>query len=164
MNNRMARDIQLRDVEEGDLPIFFEQQLDSAANYMAAFTAENPADRHAFMAHWTKVLGDGTITKKTILFAGHVVGNILNFEQFGKPAISYWIGKKYWGKGIATKALSEFLDHIKARPLFARVAKDNIASIRVLEKCRFTISGEDQGYSNARGEEVEEFILQLEAL
>jgi RimJ/RimL family protein N-acetyltransferase len=64
---------------------------------------------------------------------------------------------------IATKALSEFLRLLKTRPLYARVAKDNIASIRVLEKCGFTISGEDKGFSNARGEEVEEYILELTA-
>jgi len=69
--------------------------------------------------------------------------------------------KNYWGKGIATKALAAFPGHVKARPLYAHVAKHNIASIRVLEKCGFTICGEDKGFSNARGEEVEEFILTL---
>lgn len=48
----MTGDITLRDVNEGDLPIFFEQQLDPDANQMAAFTApRDPADRDAFMAH-----------------------------------------------------------------------------------------------------------------
>ncbi len=89
----MTSDVLLRDVTEGDLPIFFEQQLDPAANTMAAFTAKNPADRNAFMAHWTKILGDDTITKKTILFDGQVAGHVLSFEQFGTPAVSYWIGK-----------------------------------------------------------------------
>ena len=46
----MTNDVLLRDVTEADLPIFFEQQ-DSAANHMAAFTAKDPADRDAFMAH-----------------------------------------------------------------------------------------------------------------
>lgn len=156
-------DVLLRDVTEGDLPVFFEQQLDPEANRMAAFTAEDPADREAFTAHWTMILGDETITKKTILFDGHVAGHVLSFEQFGKPEVSYWIGKRYWGKGLATRALSRFLGHVKTRPLYARAAKDNIASIRVLERCGFEISGEDRGFSNARGEEVEEFILRLGA-
>jgi RimJ/RimL family protein N-acetyltransferase len=159
----LTSDVLLRDVTEDDLPIFFDQQLDLDANHMAAFTAKDPADRDAFTAHWTKILGDETITKKTILFDGHVVGHVLSFEQFGKPEVSYWLGKKYWGKGLATRALSKFLGHIKARPLYARTAKDNIASLRVLEKCGFMISGEDKGFSNARGEEVEEFILELRA-
>jgi RimJ/RimL family protein N-acetyltransferase len=150
-------------VTQDDLAIFFEQQLDPDANYMAAFTAKEPADRQAFMAHWTRILGDKTITKKTILFDGQVAGHVVSFEQFGMPEVSYWIGREFWGKGIATRALSELLGHVKVRPLYARAAKDNIASLRVLQKCGFTISGEDKGFANARGAEVEEFILVLGA-
>jgi RimJ/RimL family protein N-acetyltransferase len=157
-------DVLLRDVMMSDLPIFFDQQLDSDANQMAAFTSRDPSDRDAFMAHWTKILGDETITIQTILFDGHVAGSVLSYEdeEFGKPEVGYWIGKPYWGKGVATRALSAFLFHVKVRPLYARAAKDNIASLRVLEKCRFTLIGKDKGFSNARGEEVEEFILRLD--
>jgi hypothetical protein len=52
-------EVLLRDVAEGDLPLFFEHQIDPDANRMAAFTARN---RDAFMAHWNKILGDETIT------------------------------------------------------------------------------------------------------
>jgi len=135
--------------------------MDSAANYMAAFTAKDPADRNAFTAHWSRLLGDETVIKKTILFEGDVAGQVLSFERFGKREVCYWIGRQYWGKGIATQALSELLDHLKTRPLYARAAKDNIASIRVLEKCGFTISGHDKGFADARGEDVEEVILKL---
>jgi enoyl-CoA hydratase/carnithine racemase/RimJ/RimL family protein N-acetyltransferase len=161
----LTSDVKLRNVVESDLPVFFDQQLDSDANHMAAFTARNPADRDAFTAHWTRILGDETITVKTILFDGQVAGSVLSYEdeEFGKPEVSYWIGKHYWGKGVATRALSEFLSHIKVRPLYARAVKDNIASLRVLEKCGFTICGEGKGFSNARGEEVEEFMLILRA-
>ena len=148
-------DVLLRDVMMSDLPIFFDHQLDSDANRMAAFTARDPADRDAFMAHWTTILGDETITKKTILFDGQVAGSVLSFEQFGQPAVAYWIGKQYWGKGVATRALSAFLGHVKVRPLYARAAKDNLASLRVLKKCGFMICGQDKGFSNARGQEVE---------
>ncbi|QIN81306.1 GNAT family N-acetyltransferase [Rubrobacter tropicus] len=151
--------VRLRDVDEGDLTTFFDQQLDPEANRMAAFTSRNPADRDAFAAHWSRILGDETIVKKTVLFDGLVAGNVLGFEQFGGREVSYWIGKEFWNRGIATRALSEFLNQTETRPLYARAAKDNLPSIRVLEKCGFTISGEDGGFSNARGEEVEEFIL-----
>lgn len=157
----MTSDVLLQDVTESDLPVFFEQQLDPVASRMAAFTAKDPANRDSFTAHWTKILGDETITRKTILLDGHVAGHVVSFERFGKPEVSYWIGREYWGKGLATRALLEFLSHVKTRPVYARAAKDNIASVRVLEKCGFTILGEDKGFSNARGEEVEEFILEL---
>ena len=156
----MTGDVLLRDVTEDDLPIFFEQQLDPDATRMAAFPAR---DREAFMAHWTKILGDETVILKTILFDGHVAGNVVSWEQSGEREIGYWLGKAYWGRGIATKALSEFLRLLKTRPLYAHVAKHNRASLRVLEKCGFTISGEDKVSSNAPGEEIEEFILKLSA-
>jgi RimJ/RimL family protein N-acetyltransferase len=152
----------LREISESDLPVFFEQQLNPQANYMAAFTAKDPDDRTAFSEHWAKILADETITIRTILFEGLVAGYIVSHGWFGEPEISYWIGKEFWGRGVATRALSDFLDQLLDRPLFARVAKDNKASIRVLEKCGFELSGEDKGYSNARGQEVEEFILKLE--
>jgi RimJ/RimL family protein N-acetyltransferase len=129
---------------------------------MAAFTAKDPEDRTAFTEHWAKILADETITLRTILFEDFVAGHIVSHGWFGEPEISYWIGKEFWGRGIATRALSDLLDQLLDRPLYARVAKDNKASIRVLEKCGFALSGEDKGYSNARGKEVEEFILKLE--
>jgi RimJ/RimL family protein N-acetyltransferase len=153
----LTKEVQLRDVMETDLPIFFEHQQDLDANLMAAFPAR---DRDAFMVHWDRILGDETVAIKTILFDGHVAGNIVSWEQSGHREVGYWLGREYWGKGIATAALSEFLGHVKMRPLCAYVAKHNKASIRVLEKCGFTITGEDK-YSNAGGEEVEGFILEL---
>lgn len=164
-SNSLTGDVLLRDVIESDLPIFFEQQLDPDANYMAAFTSKDPADRDAFMAHWTRILGDETTINKTILFNGQVAGSVASYkdEEFGEREVTYWIGKNYWGKGIATRALSALLDHVKERPLYARAVKDNIGSLRVLEKCGFSICGEGKGFANARGGEVEEFILKLDA-
>ena len=155
----MTSDVLLRDVTEADLPIFFEQQLDPDATEMAAFPSR---DRDAFVAHWVKIMADDSVILKTILFDGQVAGNIVSFEESGKREVGYWIGKEYWGKGIATKALASFLDYVRTRPLYAHLAKHNIGSRRVLEKCGFTIVGEDKGFPNARGEEVEEFILRLE--
>ena len=149
----------LRDVIDSDLQIFFEQQLDPDANHMAAFAAKNPADRKTFDEKWTKILGDDTVKIKTILFKEEVAGQVLKHESFGDPEVSYWIGKEFWGKGIATEALSAFLKDLNQKPLYARVVKDNAASIRVLEKCGFTKHGEDKGFANARNKEVEELIM-----
>ena len=148
----------LRGVEEGDLPLFFEHQRDSVATRMAAFPAR---DREAFMAHWTKILDDATAIKKTIVFRGQVAGNIVSFEQSGRRLVGYWLGKDFWGKGIATRALSEFLSRVSHRPLHALVAKHNVGSIRVLEKCGFVLSGEDHAPAHDDGEAVEELIFTL---
>ena len=158
----MSNELLLRDVVNEDLPIFFEFQLDQEANYMAAFTAKDPTNLEAFMAHWHRILADETTINQTILFHGHVAGSVSSYEEEGKPEVTYWIGKEYWGKGIATWALAELLtQHNKTRPIYARVAKDNLGSRRVLEKCGFKIIGESKGFANARGQEIEELILEL---
>ena len=113
------------------------------------------------MSHWAKIRADDSVLVKTILFHEEVAGNIVCFEQLGEREVGYWLGKQYWGKGIATQALEEFLKQIETRPLFAHVAKHNIGSRRVLEKCGFTISGEDRFFSQILGEDINEFILVL---
>ena len=150
--------IQLRLVTRDDLPIFFEQQLDPEANWMAAFTAKDPTDRVAYDAHMEKVLADQGITIRTILYDGQVAGSVLCHSWDGQPELSYWLGKEFWGKGIATQALALFLQVLATRPLTARVVKDNIASIRVLEKNGFELSGEGKWFSNARGKEMDELV------
>ena len=126
---------------------------------MASFPAR---DWDGFMDHWTKILGDETIVKRTIVFEGQVAGNIVSWEESGVREVGFWIGREHWGKGVATGALSAFLGQVEARPLCAHVAKHNVASLRVLEKCGFTPSGEDV-VSDGRGGEIEEFVLKLEA-
>lgn len=125
----------LRDVIEADLPIFFEHQRDPIAARMAAFASR---EREAFMAHWqNQVLGHAANKAKTVVVDGHAAGNVVSWEQEGKRLIGYWIGREHWGRGIATRALSEFLAFETTRPVHAWVAQDNVASIRVLEKCGF---------------------------
>jgi RimJ/RimL family protein N-acetyltransferase len=129
--------VRLRDIEPSDLPVFFEQQVDPDATRMAAFPAR---DRAAFDAHWEKnILGNPDAIAKTITVDGDVAGNIGSWMQEGKRFVGYWIGKPYWGKGVATRALSAFLQLIPDRPLRAHVVEHNVGSIRVLEKCGFTL-------------------------
>lgn len=142
--------IRLREVEPDDLPLFFEHQRDPVAVEMVAFT---PRDRAAFDAHWAKILADKTGLIRTIVLASaasadaapgeHVAGNIVSWNSDGKRELGYWIDRAYWGRGIATAALSAFLRLEQTRPLFAGVAKHNAGSIRVLEKCGFTFAEDD---------------------
>ena len=144
-----------------DLVIFFQNQLDPEANHMAAFTAKKPEDRKAFNNHWAKIMGEESTLIRTILSNNIVAGSIAKFEHLGNPEVTYWLGKKFWGNGIATEALTKFLGEIKWRPLYAAAAKDNLASIRVLKKCGFKISSQSKGFSNARKRVVEEYLLVL---
>jgi len=156
--SEMKKEVRLRDVLEDDLPIFFEHQIDLAAVEMAAHP---PRDQEAFQAHWTEILAKESVIKRTILCDELVAGYIISFVYFGVREIGYWIGKEYWGQGIATQALSEFLDQVPLRPLHASVAKHNRGSLRVLEKCGFRLVGEDKEFSNVGGNVVEGFVFEL---
>ena len=147
----------LREVRESDLPIFFEHQLDPQANAMATFPSR---DREAFDAHWAKIIADDSVILRTILYDGQVAGNIVCFGVSGEREVGYWISREYWGKGIATQALSAFLDVVETRPLYAHVASHNLGSIRVLEKCGFAVTGNER-FTDEHGEQVEELVLTL---
>ncbi len=126
---------------------------------MAAFP---PREWDAFTAHWSEVLADDAVTKKTILFDETVVGYVVGFHRDGERLIGYWLGKEFWGQGIASVAVSQFLSYERIRPLFAHVVTHNVASIRVLEKCGFKVFGRDMAAAVTGGDTVEEIVLKLE--
>jgi RimJ/RimL family protein N-acetyltransferase len=129
---------------------------------MAGFT-DTSLDRASFDARWVKLRSNPSVTTKVIEVGGDVVGHIASWDQSGKRAVTYWIGREFWGRGIATEALASFLSIEKARPLHAMVASDNVGSLRVLTKCGFQVVGQARAFAHARGEEVDELALQLEA-
>lgn len=152
----------LRDVAASDLPVFFEQQLDPDANRMAAFVSANPRDRAAFDARWKRILESTGIVHKTILRGEAIAGHVSCYPWNGELEVTYWLGKEHWGRGIATQALAKLLRGVTRRPVFARAAKDNLGSVRVLQKCGFQIVGEDKGFAQGRGEETEEYLFRLD--
>jgi RimJ/RimL family protein N-acetyltransferase len=149
-------EVELRAVEDADLPVFFEWQRDPASTALAGLPAR---DRAAFEAHWARIRRDPEVTIRTVVADGEAAGNVLAFVQSGKPVVGYWIGREHWGRGIATRALAAFLREVTARPLYATVAPGNAASVRVLEKCGFTLAGEVE----EAGERVLELVLEPEA-
>ena len=127
----------LRDVVDDDLPVFFEHQNDPEAIEMAAFP---PREWEPFVTHWHKIRRDDSNVMRTILDGAEVAGNVLSWERDGKRYVGYWLGRAYWGKGLATSALAEFVTLLE-RPLYAEVSTANIGSRRVLEKCGFEVVG-----------------------
>jgi RimJ/RimL family protein N-acetyltransferase len=146
--------VQLRDVEPQDLPLFFEHQRDPVAVEMVMF---NSRDRAAFDQHWAKLLADETNLKKTIVAPkafgavsaeNQVAGYIGSWTSEGQREVGYWLDRAFWGRGVATEALTAFLRLEPTRPLHAGVAKHNLASIRVLQKCGFKLSNSVEEASN----------------
>lgn len=128
-------EIGLRPTEISDLEKFFIFQLDNEANYLATFTAKDPADKTAYFQKHIKLLDDRTKNNQTIIVNNAIAGSIAKFEMESDTEITYWIDRNSWGKGTATIALKKFLTIENTRPIFARVAFDNFGSQRVLEKC-----------------------------
>lgn len=132
--------ILLRPATEADLPVLFQQQLDPQAAAMSAYPSK---DRGEFMRHWEGILKNKNVTVRVILYKEKIAGHIICWKE-GKyeQRVGYWIGREFWGRGIATSALADFLTLVKARPLYAEVANHNLASIKVLEKNNFVLHQE----------------------
>jgi RimJ/RimL family protein N-acetyltransferase len=153
----------LREVRDEDLPLLFEQWADPVAAYMAAFTAPDHMDRDAFERRWSRLRADETVLTRVIVVDDEVAGTIGSWGEPGEREVTYWIGRSYWGKGIATDALKAFLALERSRP-HARVASDNVASRRVLEKCGFGVIAKERNVAEARSAEIEELVLRLDEL
>lgn len=156
------KDIKLRPTVVSDLETLFEIQLDEEANYQAAFTSKDSQNKEAYIAKYTRLLSDPTVNNQTIIAGSVIAGSIAKFVMEGDAEITYWIDKSFWGKGIATTALKDFLKIEKTRPIFGRVAFDNVGSQSVLKHCGFIRTGTDRGFANARQMEIEEFIYRLD--
>jgi RimJ/RimL family protein N-acetyltransferase len=128
--------VTLRDVTDDDLPTLFEHQRDEESTRMAAVPSR---DREAFDSHWRRIRADDAVVTQTVVADGEVVGDVVCFGQGGQQLVGYWIAREHWGRGIATEALTQFLEQVASQPLHAHVARHNAGSIRVLEKCGFAL-------------------------
>jgi RimJ/RimL family protein N-acetyltransferase len=112
-------------------------------------------EREAFDAHWRRILPDERTVIRTIDVDGEAAGHVLSWEQEGRRLIGYWVGREFWGQGLATRALAELVVELSTRPLYAWVARSNVGSQRVLEKCGFTVAEE-------RTSDVPELLYELQ--
>jgi RimJ/RimL family protein N-acetyltransferase len=153
--------IALRNVEDADPDALFDQMRDPEAVHMAAFTAKDPNDRAAFDAHMRRVRTSPENLVRAVTLDKEFVGTVGSFVIDGDTEVTYWIDRRHWGRGIATRALELLLELKTTRPLHARAASDNPGSLRVLAKVGFVPIGTEMAFANARGDEIEETILLL---
>jgi RimJ/RimL family protein N-acetyltransferase len=106
------------------------------------------------------VLGNPSGRKSTIVVDGVVAGYVVSWDHGRMRLLGYWVARSFWGRGVATAAVSKFVTQEKARPLHAYVAAENIGSIRVLVKCGFRVVGD-----LVRGADgVDEYLYRLDAV
>jgi RimJ/RimL family protein N-acetyltransferase len=153
----------LRPVRDDDIALFCASERDPLARHMAAFTAVAQEDDAACRARWARHRSNPDILIRAIVVeeTGAVTGSVVSFAQDGAREVSYWLARAWWGRGIASTALQLFLKEEQTRPLYARVACDNVASLRVLRKSGFVVIGQERGFATARGVEVDEYVLVL---
>jgi len=93
----------------------------------------------------TKVLNGEFGIQKAIVVEGKAVGGVGVFPQSDVERISaeigYWLGEKYWNKGIVTEAVKEMVTYVftnySFQKIFTAVFDFNIASQKVLQKAGF---------------------------
>mgnify|MGYP002354569524 FL=1 len=69
---------------------------------MADFPIRTEAD---FYTHWHRIMADPLNILRTVLYEGQVAGNVVSFILEGRREVGYWLGREFWGRGIATAAL-----------------------------------------------------------
>lgn len=152
--------VRLRPVTPPDLPDLYRFQSDPDGARMAAVV---PRDSSSFYSLWEKILIDPSIVARAITLDSVLVGRISSFNMDGLDSVGYWIARDYWGRGIATRALALFLQEVRKRPLHARAARQNVASIRVLQRCGFVLTGFQHSPATERFLECEEAVFVLPA-
>jgi RimJ/RimL family protein N-acetyltransferase len=155
--------VTLRPAAVADIDFFYRLQQDPVAVWMAAFTSSELGDWAAFERRWQRVLTEPGVTVFLVLDDVLPIGQVLAFGLPDQPEVGYWIEREHWGRGYAGEALRLLLDRVAARPVTARVAQDNVASLAVLRRNGFTITGEDRGPAAGRGQLVREYVLRLSA-
>ncbi|MEX5712631.1 GNAT family N-acetyltransferase [Parafrankia sp. FMc6] len=152
---------ELRRPTESDVDVFFEHQLDTKARWMAAFTPKDPTDRAAYDKKWRKILDRDSFHKRTVVVAGQVAGHVVVYDSDDGHEVTYWLGRAFWGHGLATRALAAVLAEVQIRPLRARTAYDNVASARVLVNNGFVLSHEQTFFAETRKKDIVERVFTL---
>jgi RimJ/RimL family protein N-acetyltransferase len=153
--------IELRDLDDDDLDAIFEMMRDPEAIALAAFTATDPDDREAFDAWVARQRSSPGVLSMVVTENGGFAGTAAAFTVDGDREVSYWIARHAWGRGIAGEALRLLVSREAERPLFARVAAHNAASIAVLERNGFTEVSRNVDFAPGLGRETEEIVFAL---
>ncbi len=102
--------------------------------------------RDDFFDHWQKVMANPAIILRTILADDEIAGYLCSFvKEADEREVGYQLGRAFWGKGIATRALELFLPLIPYRPLYGVTPTHNIGSQKVLTRCGFVLVSEHEG-------------------
>lgn len=151
--------VRLRPAVPDDVATLFAIQLDPEGNEMAMV---KPRDEATFRTLWEGIFVDPQVVPRVIVDGGgQILGSINCFPREGLDYVGYWIAREHWGRGIGTRALTLFLSEVTRRPLHARVAAGNEASLRILFRSGFVEIGRGWSEGDARLVACDEVQLTL---
>lgn len=129
------------------------KDIDETKELLRPFIEEQKAEKRKL--YFWKV-----ITKETQEFVG-IAGMNLSLNKFKLGEIYYKILPDNWGKGYATEISKALIksgfEKFNLHKIEAGVATENVASIKVLEKCGMTREGRRRKILPIRGEWVDNY-------
>jgi len=121
---------------------------DAGRAWLAAASVETPPTAFAIEVDDQAIGGIGVI-----------VGSAVH-RHTGE--IGYWIGEAYWGRGLATAAVTHFVPWAARTfglsKLYADVFETNRSSMRVLEKCGFVREGVLRSHALKDGQYLDQHV------
>ena len=122
--------------------------IDAGRGWLAAASVEDPPTALAIDVGGEAVGGIGVIP-----------GADVNRHT---AELGYWLGRAWWGRGLATAAVGRFVpwaaETFGFLRLFAEVFETNPASMRVLEKCGFQREGVLRSHAHKDGRYLDEVV------
>ena len=139
--------VRLRRPRVLDAPALAEEADDPRVAEMLRDYFPHPYDIDDALEFIDRVLAqDGPATNFIIEVEGQLAGVMGLFVgedvMHTNAEIGYWLGRRWWGRGIGTAAVGWAVDYawrvLNVQRVYAEVFGNNAASLRVLRKCGFT--------------------------
>ncbi|MBK3497331.1 GNAT family N-acetyltransferase [Viridibacillus sp. YIM B01967] len=151
INDLFTKRLHLRKIQITDAPSLFKIWSDpEVTKFMNINNFKNEDQTHDMIRFLDKLSQDKLAIRYSIieLESNEIIGscgyNSLDYEN-AKAEIGYDIAKVFWGKGYAPEAISALMDYafngLNFNRVEAKVEPENLNSIKVLEKLKFTFEG-----------------------
>lgn len=125
--------------------------IENAKNFIAFATKDDPVHIFAIEINGKAVGGIGIHPQADIMRKNAELG--------------YWLGEKYWGKGVISKAIQEIIPFAfktyDITRIYARPFGTNVASKRVLEKAGFKLEASIKETIFKNGEYLDELVYAI---
>lgn len=141
----------LREKQASDVADFFNYYSDPEVNkYIISHIPRNIEEARMELNYWKNIFytGDGIYFAIARKDNNQLIGSIgfsSHIRTHHRIELSYDLAKEYWNQGIMTSAINAVADYgfyqMPINRIEAFVHKDNLISLKLLEKCQFKQEG-----------------------